>query len=455
MTFTKTTSVVSNENYIRRVLVRCLLLSATVPIIFRLSSYLTAALVAAICVFIVTAKSDQERTMYVLFFAAFANVLKFNRSMSSMAILFELTYLVTKLVGYKKVPKYPVAGAVIIGGYALIPYLFTGNFTRNLYIKVVIWLFLMFFINLSDREKSEKPLILAFASGQLMAAILGHFTSFYPAIEVYLNDQFVYGKGSSGSYTTVASRFCGLLSDSNLFSVEILITLSLLLYLFYRKKITKGFYILAGGIIAASITSFSKTFFLGLAFLVLAFVFIMINRKLSDKFKAVAIILAGIVVFSQQLADNIGVYLRRFSEVSNVKELTTGRSSLAMTFLTDMIEKGTLVFGTGLRNPYYYKANGRPVGAHNAYIQLFYMFGIVGAIIAVGCFVYCYTNGGMNKFKVTSILHAVPLLVLLYGMMTVDLFQYDFFMLSLMLVLFIYKAPGKRAAPMGEVMDDA
>ena len=432
------------EKHQMHVIWRCVLLSLTIPIIFRVSSYLIAVLVAVVCVLILQTKSDQERTMYVLFFAAFANILKFNRGMSSMAILLELTFILTKLIGYKKIPKYPIAGAVVIGAYSLIPFLITGNFTRNLYIKVVIWLFLMFFINLGDREQYEKPLILSFAAGQLMASFLGHFTDYYPAVKVFLNDQFVYGKNDTGSYQAVASRFCGLLSDSNLYSVEILLTLSLLLYLFYKKKISKEFYILSGALIASSITSFSKTFFLGMAFIILAYLMIMMRRKLNDKFKAIVVILAGVMIFFQQIVDNVSVYLRRFSEATTLKTLTTNRSNLAVTFITDMVEKGTLVFGNGLQNPYYFKS-GLPVGAHNAYIQLFYMFGIVGAIIAAGCFVYCYTNGGMHKFKITSIHHAVPLLVLLYGMMTVDLFQYDFFMLTFILVLFIYKVPAKQA----------
>ena len=438
-----------DEKHQMHVIWRCVLLSATIPIIFRITPYLMAVLVAIVCVFILQTKSDQERAMYVLFFAAFANVLKFNRGSYSMAILLELTFILTKLIGYKKIPKYPIAGAVIIGGYSLIPFLFTGNFTRNLYIKVVIWLFLMFFINLCDREQYEKPLILSFATGQLMSSLLGHFTDLYPGIKVFLNDQYVYGKVDSGSYAKVASRYCGLLSDSNLYSVEILITLSLLLYLFYRKKISKEFYILSGGLLASSFTSFSKTFFLGVSFILLAYVMIMMRRKLNDKFKAFVVIFAGVVIFFQQIVDNISVYLRRFSEATSLKTLTTNRSNLAVSFITDMVEKGTLVFGNGLQNPYYSRS-GLPVGSHNAYIQLFYMFGIVGAVVAVGCFVYCYTNGGMNSFKVTSIHQAVPLLVLLYGMMTVDLFQYDFFMLTLMLVLFIYKVPGGKALPEGE-----
>ena len=407
------------------------------------SVYIMIGFVTVVCILIFTAKSDTERMMYVFFFIAFANVIKLDRNMSSLTLLFEAAMILTKFFSTHKLPKTPIAGALVIGAYSMIPYLMMGNFSPTLYVKVISWLFFMHYVSDTDNEANEKPFILAFAWGQLMAAIFGHFTSLYPAIKVYLNNQYVYVHGELGS-STLSSRYCGLLSDSNLYSVEILVTISLMLYLFYRKKIGKSFYPIVGALIVCSITSFSKTFILGLSLLVIAFIMVILQKSTNEKVMAVIIVTSGVAIFFEQLVEDLDIYSQRFADASSMVELTTNRSHLFVKFLSYMIENGTFVFGNGLKNVFLGRDEASSVGAHNAYIQFLHMLGLIGSTIAIICFVFCYRNGGKNRFKINSVYHAVPLITILYGMMTVDLFQYDFFMITFILVLYIYKVPAKK-----------
>ena len=427
-----------------RIIRRCIILSLLIPLIYMVSAYLMIGFTVVICILIFTAKSDWERMMYVLFFIAFANVMKFNRNMSSMSLLFEVTLIVSRILFSRKLPKKPIAGAICIGTYCGLQYLLGYNFTPTLYVKIVFWLFMMYVMAGFNKDDFEKPFILAFAFGQMMASIFGHFTSFYPAIKVYLNNQYVYLHGELGS-SIASQRYCGLLSDSNLYSVEILITLSLLIYLFYRGKINKSFYFLAGVLIACSISSFSKTFFIGLALLLVMFVMVVSKKGANERFKAVYIIGFSVFVFFEQLVENLDVYYKRFSDATSIGDLTTNRSNLFWKFVDYLIENGSFFFGNGLAMMFLGRDALTSVGSHNAYIQIIYMLGIVGTLLAFGCFVSCYRYGGVNKFKISSIYQAIPLVTVLYGMMTVDLFQYDFFMITFILVLFIYKVPAKRA----------
>ncbi|MBL4934990.1 hypothetical protein JK636_04370 [Clostridium sp. YIM B02515] len=176
-------------------------------------------------------------------------------------------------------------------------------------------------------------------------------------------------------------RFNGFYGDANFYSAQILAAISGLLVLIGENTEHSILnYLLIVILLFFGLQSVSKMFLLITAALLFVwFIFFIIDRRAISKKIGITLLIAITVVsvvtlniFQQQ----INYYFIRFGMITDVNSLTTGRSSILMSYLnyfnTNIL---STFFGVGLS---FVLVNNR--ASHNTIIEVIYQLGLVGGV---------------------------------------------------------------------------
>lgn len=308
--------------------------------------------------------SEEDALCFLTFIMPFANIFKPSAGSQSF-----FTYLLLFYVLWYFLKRRSVDKRFLFSFLVLIVFLFAQSLFSFHVLRIIKFLANIMFIYLAintNMQEDNKRIYLSYIFGTLLASLTA-VLNVIPNLE-----SFIGSKNLGAAYDNVA-RFTGLYSDPNYYSVNLIISLCLVVVLYHKKQIGSIVaLILSVSTVGFAVITFSKSAFL---MLVLPLLLLLYSKIKSHRYFAFVVVLTiGIVLIINILAGKIELFdtvMARF-EAGN---LTTGRVDLWMDYL-DYWQRDPLgfIFGVGF--------DGEMVGkaAHNTYIDIFYYLGIVGVV---------------------------------------------------------------------------
>ena len=340
----------------------------------------------ALAILAILALKQEDALALMMMVMPFANIFKPSPEAQSFFTYLMLIYVIWYFAKNRFVHK-----GFLLSLFALIVYLVVQmtvsmNILRT--IKFVANLLFIYLAVNSANVHNNKKLYIAYIVGfvvtSLIAAlnIIPNLTDYIGTQDFMIENQEVF-------------RFTGMYGDPNYYSINVIISLCLIVILNHRKELSA---VPAIGLAALMVLfvglTMSKSAFLMLIFPLVLLLYSKIQKKNYLLFACVTVISAILVV--QLLTGKIEIFsgvLNRFNEATDADSLTTGRSYLwerYMNFLGD--NPFTLWFGGG------FGANLLSAReSHNTYIDMLYYLGILGTVLLATVF------GVLSKFKRKSI----------------------------------------------------
>lgn len=331
-----------------------------------LFSYI-ALLMSVITLFVL---SDEDALCFLMFIMPFANLFKASAQSQSF-----FTYLLLLYVVFYWFKKRSVNATFATCFFALVAFLLVQMIISINVLRTIKFIANILFIYIAINSKAwenNRRIYLFYITG-IIASSLVAITGIIPNLTDYIGT-----KDLGYAYEELA-RFSGLYADPNYYSVNLIISLCLIVILNHKQQLRMlPSLCLATPLIVFVILTYSKSAFLGM---LLPLVLLFYSKIKSRKYFIFAILTTFGIVFAFNLfAGEIEIFdtvLSRFSTDEGLSSLTTNRSDIWMEYI-EFFKNATweLLFGCGF---------GAEVvgthGAHNTYIDLLYYLGIVGTIL--------------------------------------------------------------------------
>ena len=323
----------------------------------------------AIFVYVVAFCSSTDTLFLMVFTVSFANIFKTSPSAQSLFTYVMLGYVVYKIVmGHGASNEFWVTFVLLLlfsGAQSLmsVNILRTIKFLAN---------FLFVYFALGDARGHEKDVFLGYTVGVITSSATA-WLDVLPNLYKYIKNKSI---GVSSEYL---DRFAGMYDDPNYYTVNVIISLCLLVVLYHRKELkTVPFAILSLVLLFFSVMTYSKSAFLMLIIPVLFFLY---SNSKNGRYFLQMICLVGLFVFALYLVagkvDFLSAVLQRFQNAENLNQLTTGRFDLWQKYLKSF-SKSILHLFVG--NGYGAKLVGGKA-AHNTYIDMIHYLGLVGIFL--------------------------------------------------------------------------
>jgi len=334
-----------------------------------------------------------------------------------------LVFIIKSYYVYLKIDRKKISLPFLIGVgafliYSLLP---IGEYSIGLWVKLLIILLLVFFLNLYLNYRKEMSIknnlgILAISLFISAAFYLTYF------ISPYMQSKTIWYHGED------YIRFTCLLVNPNTLAMLCEICLSLLTYFILSNRFTWVDVISYVIFAVLGISTLSKTFLILFVLMVIILLLYLLRRFKTEILWIVGLICFGLVALIIFKSDFLYTYLERFmsadpseltyKEILNV--ITTGRYDLWIGVLDYLFMNPTvLIFGRGLGAPLV-----ESMSAHNFYISLIYEVGLIGTILFFGMFltiIIYYMKRNKTKFNYAIL---APLIIVGMLMMVEDLFLY-------------------------------
>lgn len=346
-----------------------LILFGTFRNVFSLAAFLIFGLMLFFC--------DKETNLLQIFFVLpMANIFKLSQGVQSFFTIIILVYVILHLV----LPRRATFIVALFAVYIVVGQLVAGNFNFFRTIKLVFnFLFLSSILN-GEVEVRNKELFLSYIMGNIVASVFGLMDSSIFKIESYIGAKSLGDPGQE----EVVYRFTGLYADPNYYAVGIIISLCLIVILFYRSEINLLFFAFSTvPMLYFLIITYSKS-----ALIMLLLPIFMLLYSLHHKRKYFAVILFVLVVITTVILaltgqiDALDIVLERISasetsEGMDLNTLTTGRLALWIMYAEHLINNLRVgLFGNGIAAGL---INTR--ASHNTYLDLFYYLGAFGTAL--------------------------------------------------------------------------
>lgn len=383
----------------------------------------------------------ENKLVYLLFFVSWIYTLKFQFDQFSLYIIISALYVLicffysliqkTKfqfsyILSYFLFVSFVISVSLIQGGSPIIVIGFILNFT-------VVFVAVLF---VNERKLFGKYTII-YAFGLLTSSIVRLVSYEIPAMNQYFLDM-------STSITLLVNgnlynRFSGLDQDPNYYSIQILIALTCLLvnvYIHGEKKFINIFLIITLSLFG--LLSISKMFLISYFLLILITILYLLKNNIKNAMKFISILLLGGVFITLLGFDYFydSFAQRLYLEKGVLNTLSTERGTIWSLYSDEILMNfNILLFGAGYGTGFL-----NDILSHNMYLNIFYYFGLIGALIIL---LYISSLRKMflmkikhdKKFNLFSI-SSIPLLIILFANLALDSFVMDFFPIHLFLVLF-------------------
>jgi len=396
-----------------------------------------AAFVICICFSLFSPSSDTISLLVGLI--PCANVFKTSPGSTSLFTFFEIFVVLALILKSRKIKSGVFIPVALLAMYML---LFSANDLNVLFIiKMLIALIFIYYAlpNISKADVVNITYMLSLA--MLISLILSMNSTYSPYIEPYFQDiNFLFD--TSGKATDIL-RISGFIGDPNYSSIPILISLTLLCFLYYQKKINNFFWLLFVPLLILGFFSYSKSYFL----CALMLIFFLIIFVLAPKHKGwavistMAIVVLGILAFSGKI-ELFNTTLERF--IGN--DVTSGRSDLNKAYLEYIFEDWKIfLFGDGIITE---KFAGAANNVHNIYIELLYRFGLVGGVIYIVSLLTCCNSLSQKTFTKKQFINYMPILfivVLYFFLAGISSYDLHFYIFLAMITINYEKLPKEKA----------
>lgn len=349
-------------------------LSLLILLVGFLTSHILAIVALAIALVTILIASSDAIVCFLMLFMPFASIFKYAPGTLSLFTICECFGLIVLFFRTKK-----ISASIIITGIVYLVYLLLGDVisgSSDLFeiIKQVVGILLLFLMIRNMNISSYKSIMLFFILGLLISSILALFSEsiphFYDFVkEVRYNDE-----------TTTYNRFTGLQGDPNYFSINVIISILLLLVLFVKNELKSlVFWILFITLSVFGILTLSKSFILMYGLVSLYLIIRILKKKKVINIILVFAFIIGVLLLLNKEGSILNVLMNRLLEADNMSELTTGRVVHYEEYFNHIVNNtNVLLFGSGL--------NVGPLneaGSHNFYLESIYYLGIFGTIVLV------------------------------------------------------------------------
>lgn len=358
-------------------------------------------------------QSGEQIALLLFFMLSFASVYKLYPGAMSLFTVLELLAACLLALRAGRCSLWVLAGGTALGLYAL------WNPGRDPVAVAKLLLLVFLFYYLSEPVKAcTGRAAAAFAGGLLASSAFALLGRHSPVLAPYVRE--VYSYSPQGEVW----RFAGLYSDPNYYAVNLVMCKFVLLLVWARHGLKKGFWPLSAALSACLLLTVSKSAVIMYALYLLALGAVLLRRS-KPAGLAVWCGLALACRLAMVSGRQYFALLRARFDFTDLNSLTTGRLAWLAGYARFVTEKlPRFLFGAGAGQPYLV-FHGRARAPHNTYMDMLYHLGLVGAALlclAVAC-VWMHRSGRLRRGP----LQALPLLSM--GMMYFflsELFSIDF-----------------------------
>ena len=326
-----------------------------------------AALLLSVVAFVVL--SEEDSICLLMLLMPFANIFKASPTSQSFFTYLILFYVLWYLFKKRQINASFLLRFVFLLVFLVVQMIMSINLLRT--VKFVANILLVYLAVNGDANEDNKRIYLYYILGMIISSAVAAF-GVIPNLENYVGT-----KDLGYDYEELA-RFAGLYADPNYYSVNIIISLCLVVILRYKKQMrTIPALLFAAVLVTFAIMTYSKSAFLMLLLPLLMLLYSQIRSR--KYFISVVLSLVAIVLVSSVLAGRIEAFntilLRLLGDDGG--SLTTGRDVLWANYIGYLGESWwTAVVGGGFNAPL---VENR--AAHNTYIDLIYYLGLTGTVL--------------------------------------------------------------------------
>lgn len=323
----------------------------------------------------VAASSEEDSICLLMMLMPFANIFKPSATAQSFFTYLILFYVCWRFIKRRHINTSFLANFLLLIIFLVIQMVISMNILRT--IKFVANVLLVYFAINRDTSENNKRIYLYYILGIIASSAVAAI-GMIPDLNSYIRT-----KGLTYSNESLA-RFAGLYGDPNYYSVNVIISLCLVVILYHKKQLrTVPALLLAAALVTFSIMTFSKSAFLMLLLPLFMLLYSRIRRR--KYFMFVLLSLAAVLLLASTLAGNIDAFeviLSRVLTSEDAGSLTTGRIGIWSTYIEYLGNSLlNILLGGGFNLPL---INNR--AAHNTYIDLIYYLGMVGTVLLGGTF---------------------------------------------------------------------
>ena len=217
-------------------------------------------------------------------------------------------------------------------------------------------------------------------------------------------------------------RFSGVYGDPNYYSVNLIISLCLIVILNHRRRLPAILAIgLAALLVTFAIMTFSKSVFL---MMLLPLLMLLYSKIKQRKYLVLIILLiATVILMINILAGKIEAFemvLSRFEGEEDAASLTTGRTDIWASYMQYLKQNlKVLILGAGFSGQLL-----NEVAPHNTYIDLFYYMGLAGTFLLIVVLVSILKTGAAPSKK-NLLNYSVFLSIAIMYFFLSELFYFD------------------------------
>ena len=387
-----------------------LILFGTYRSFFSLAAFLICGLLLVFC--------DKETNLLQMFFLMpMSSIFKFSPETQSFFTIVMLIYVVLHLV----LPRKATLVVILFALYLFLGQLFAGSFNLFRTIKLICNL-LFLSCTLNGKVKiSHKEIFFSYIVGNIVASVMAKMDSGFFKIH-----DFVTMKELGGESFKDIIRFSGLYSDPNYYSVALIVSLCLLIVLFYRNEITfKLMLAFSAVLIYFLIITYSKSAFIMLVVPLFFLEYTFCNKKQYHFVLLSIFILLAVtaLVMSGQISA-LDVIIERMTEMDSenfdISQATTGRFDLWLMYARFLAKNiKAALFGLGISSPL---LNG--AAAHNSYFDILYYLGVIGSGLLITTLV-TISSQGFKKIRRCFLNYSVLLCIVVMYFFLSELFYFD------------------------------
>lgn len=335
------------------------------------------SLVAFILNIIWYLRSRNDEIIFSLFFLIpFATVYKTTPSSTSLFTIVELVIVILFIIRARYVDKRCFIFSLIFVFYLFTVDTIRGDLSIAEYLRQFIGLQIIYFVIREYNEVDEKKvflkkIILYFSFGVLVSSLFALAADNLPIFHSFVK--------ITGYNSDLTNRFSGLNGDPNYYTINVILVLTCMIFLYSTKQINGLFWFIFGFFSIIGMTTYSKSFLLMYAIVLIVFLITLLKNKNRKGLMIFTLICTlALISFSKGRFDNISFIIERLNSSTNIASLTTGRSNVWIEYIDYLLANiDVLLIGRGVGATYLSK------GVHNWYIEMFYYFG------AIGTFLFC------------------------------------------------------------------
>lgn len=352
-------------------LLALLILFGTFNSVFSIAAFLICGLMV---VFV-----NKEATLYQMFFILpMANIFKMSPGSQSFFTILLLAYVVLHMV----LPRKATLLVVLFALYVVIGELWADSFNLFRTIKLICNLLFLSSILNSEVKLKNKEIFFSYISGNIVASTISIMDSSFFNVESYIGR-----KEIAGNIAQDVERFAGLYEDPNYYSIGLIISLCLVVILFYRREIKPIFgFLLSIVMVYFLLQTYSKSALIMMVLPVILLLYVLIKDKkyVLSIFIVFSALLTIFLAFSGKIpALELVIERIRESETAvggtDINALTTGRLDIWIMYIEYFINHiRSAIFGVSISADL---VEGS--AAHNTYIDVFYHLGVLGGTLLV------------------------------------------------------------------------